>query len=84
MNKGVLSGVAAYLIWGFFPIYLKALQAVPDLQIMLHRVVWAFVFVTLLVLVRRRWPGIKDSLRNPRVILTYTLTAFLLAVNWFI
>ena len=84
MNKGVLSGVAAYLIWGFFPIYLKALQVVPALQIMLHRVVWAFVFVLLLILIRRRWAGIKESLRNPRVILTYTLTAVLLAFNWLV
>lgn len=84
MNKGVLSGVAAYLIWGFLPIYLKSLQAVPTLQIMLHRVMWAFVFVMLLVLLRRRWAGIRNSLRNPRVILTYTITAILLAVNWLV
>jgi chloramphenicol-sensitive protein RarD len=84
MNKGVLSGIAAYLIWGFFPIYLKALLVVPALQIMLHRVVWAFVFVTLVVILRKRWPGIRKSLRNPRVILTYTMTAILLSANWLI
>ena len=84
MNKGVMSGVAAYLIWGFLPIYLKALQGVPDLQIMLHRVVWAFVFVLLLVLFRKRLAVIIGSLRNPRVILTYTMTAILLAVNWMV
>jgi chloramphenicol-sensitive protein RarD len=84
MNKGVLSGIAAYLIWGFFPIYLKALLVVPAIQIMLHRVVWAFVFVTLVVILRKRWPGIRNSLRSPRVILTYTMTAILLSVNWLI
>jgi chloramphenicol-sensitive protein RarD len=84
MNKGVLSGVAAYLIWGFFPIYLKSLQVVPALQIMLHRVVWAFIFVTILVLLRRRWPGIRRSLRDRRVILAYSATAVLLAINWMV
>jgi len=84
MNKGVLSGVAAYLIWGFFPIYLKSLQVVPALQIMLHRVVWAFIFVLLLTLLRGKWSQIKDSLRKPRVILTYTLTAVLLSFNWLV
>lgn len=84
MNKGVLSGVAAYLIWGFFPIYLKSLQVVPALQIMLHRVVWAFIFVLLLILMRGKWSQIKDSLRKPRVILTYTLTAVLLSFNWLV
>ncbi len=84
MNKGVLSGISAYLIWGFFPIYLKALQSVPALQIMLHRVVWAFVFVLLLILFRSRWNGISASLRKPRVILIYSFTALLLAANWLI
>lgn len=84
MNKGILAGVGAYLIWGFFPIYLKALQAVPALQIMLHRVVWAFVFVMLIVLLRRSWPRISEALRKPRVILVYTLTAILLATNWLV
>jgi len=84
MNKGVLYGVAAYLMWGFFPIYIKALQVVSSLQIMLHRVVWSFLFVMLLILLRREWPRFKDSLRKPRVLLTYTLTAVLLAVNWLI
>ena len=84
MNKGVLAGVGAYLIWGFFPIYLKALQTVPALQIMLHRVVWAFVFVMLIVFLRRSWSGISEALHKPRVILIYTLTALLLATNWLV
>jgi len=84
MNKGVLYGVAAYLMWGFFPIYFKALQSVPSIQIVLHRVVWSFLFVILLIFLRREWPRFKDSLRNQRVLLTYTLTAVLLAVNWLI
>ena len=84
MNKGVLAGIAAYLFWGFFPIYLKALQVVPSLQIMLHRLVWSFLFVMLLILLRRDWPRFKSSISSPRVLLTYTLTAVLLASNWLI
>ena len=84
MNRGVLYGVAAFLMWGFFPIYFKALQVVPSLQIMPHRVVWTFLFVMLLILLRREWPRFRDSLRKPRVLLTYTLAAGLLAVNWLI
>ena len=84
MNRGILSGVTAYLIWGLLPIYLKALQVVPALQIMLHRVVWAFIFVLLLILLRKEWSQVKISLRKPRVLITYTLAAILLAINWLI
>jgi len=84
MNRGVIAGVAAYLFWGFFPIYLKALQVVPSLQIMLHRLVWSFLFVMLLILLRREWPRFKSSISSPKVLLIYTLTAVLLATNWLI
>jgi len=84
MNRGVLAGVAAYLFWGFFPIYLKALQVVPSLQIMLHRLVWSFLLVILIILVRKEWPRFKSSISSPKVLLPYTLTAVLLASNWLI
>ncbi len=84
MNKGIWYGIGAYLMWGFFPIYFKALQVVPSLQIMLHRVIWSFLFVALLVLLRRDWVRLKPSLHKPRILLVYTLTAGLLAINWLI
>jgi chloramphenicol-sensitive protein RarD len=84
MNKGVLSGICAYLIWGFLPIYLKALQVVPSLQIMLHRIVWSFIFVMLVIVIRREWQRFKSSIFKLRVFLVYTLTAVLLALNWLI
>jgi chloramphenicol-sensitive protein RarD len=84
MNRGVFYGAAAYLMWGFFPIYFKALQMVPSLQIMMHRVLWSFLFVMLLILLRKEWPRFKESLSKSRILLTYTLTAVLLAANWLI
>ena len=84
MNRGIWYGICAYLIWGFFPIYLKALQGVPSLQIMFHRVFWAFLFVALLVILRQDWPRLKESIQKPRILLTYTLTASLLAINWLV
>ncbi len=84
MNRGIWYGIGAYLMWGFFPIYLKALQGVPSLQIMFHRVFWAFLFVALLVILRQDWPSLKESIQKPRILLTYTMTASLLAINWLV
>jgi chloramphenicol-sensitive protein RarD len=71
-------------MWGFFPIYFKALQVVPSLEIMLHRVVWSFIFVASLIILRREWPKLRESLRNPRLLLVYILSALLLATNWLV
>lgn len=84
MNRGVLYGISAYLMWGFFPIYFKALQVVPSLEIMLHRVVWSFIFVASLIILRQEWPKLRESLRKPRLLLVYILSALLLATNWLV
>jgi chloramphenicol-sensitive protein RarD len=84
LNKGILAGIGAYIIWGFFPIYFKALQSVSALEIMFHRVVWSFLFLILVVLIRREWPRLKGELSSPKIFLVYTLAACLLAANWLV
>ena len=40
---GVLFTLAAYLLWGLFPLYFHALQDVSALEILAHRIVWSLV-----------------------------------------
>ena len=82
MKKGVLSAVIAYALWGIFPVYFKALNAVPALQILAHRVVWSFVLLAAVLLVRREVKGFRKAALHPRMIAQYALAAVLLAVNW--
>jgi chloramphenicol-sensitive protein RarD len=71
-------------MWGFFPIYFKAIHMVPALQIMFHRVVWSFFFLAVLIFLKKDWPRLKDEVFQPRVVPVYTLAAVLLALNWLI
>lgn len=82
MKKGVLNAIGAYGLWGFLPIYWKALQAVPAIQILSHRFVWSFVFLITLILLRSEWRSFKTAVTNQRTVLIYSLSACLLAVNW--
>lgn len=83
-NKGLMYGIGAYLMWGFFPLYFKALQAVPSLQIVFHRVVWSFLFLILVVLVKKEWSSFKNQAARPKTVLIYALAATLLAINWLV
>lgn len=83
MNKGVLYAIAAYGMWGFFPLYFKAVSQVPALQILSHRVIWSFVFLAILISIKRDWQKLRAA-SNKKVLLTYLIAALLLAVNWFI
>lgn len=83
INRGILYGIGAYSIWGFLPIYWKALQQVPALEILANRMVWSLVFVLVLLAVGHNWSWLRPALGNRRILLTYLATATLLAINWF-
>ncbi|MDK2775593.1 MAG: EamA family transporter RarD, partial [Tabrizicola sp.] len=79
---GFLFALTAYLLWGFLPLYMKALAHVPPPEVIAHRVVWS-VPVALAVLA---WLGrtgdLRAALRSPRMLGMGALTAALISVNW--
>jgi chloramphenicol-sensitive protein RarD len=79
---GVLYAGSAFLIWGLSPVYWKAMQSVPALEIVTHRVVWSFLFLVVLTLVQRRWGEFKDVLKTSRTLLILALTTLLVSCNW--
>ena len=79
---GVLYAGGAFLIWGLSPLYWKAMQRVPALEIVTHRVVWSFVFLMGLILIQHRWAEFKEILKTPRTLLILALTTLLVSCNW--
>ncbi len=64
--------------------YWKALNAVPPLEMICHRIVWCMVLLGIAMTLQRRWGRFGNLLRSRRCVLYLMLTAVLLAVNWFI
>ena len=83
MNKGIVTGIITYILWGLFPIYWRAIESVPAIQILGHRMVWSLVFVAIVLALRKDWRWLGPALRDRRTLATYTLAAVLLSVNWF-
>jgi len=82
MNKGLIYGLGAYLLWGFMPIYWKLLHHVPALETLAHRTVWSLVFVAAILTLRRQWQWLRHTLRDYRTLGLFLLIAVLLAFNW--
>lgn len=80
--SGFFYGLAAYLLWGFLPLYMKALAHIPPVEVIAHRVIWS-VPVALIVLV---WLGrtadLRAALVTPRMLGMAALTATIISVNW--
>src|SRR5215216_5703736 len=84
MNKGILNGLAAYALWGFFPIYWKFLHQVPALQVIGHRISWSFVLLILMIFATQQWKDFRSVALSPKVIDTYSIAAVLLTINWLV
>lgn len=82
MNAGVLYAALAYVAWGLLPVFFKQLSNVNAFEVVAHRMVWSLVFLlcVLAVLKRRAW--LRDIIRQPRVLLTFGVSALLLSANW--
>jgi chloramphenicol-sensitive protein RarD len=82
VNRGLTYGVLAYLLWGAFPLYFKALQSIPALEILGHRIVWSLVFVLVLLAARHRWAWLRQVADQPRMLTTFALSALMVSINW--
>lgn len=81
MNKGILYGIGAYMLWGFFPIYWKLLHHVPALELLGHRIVWSFLFLIGIIFVTRQGADLRNRL-NARTVGIYLIAALLIGGNW--
>lgn len=81
-RAGIGLAIGAYLFWGAFPLYFKAVAHVPALQVLAHRVVWALLFAAVAVVVLRRGGAIATVFADRRRLGWLFLSGTVLAVNW--
>jgi chloramphenicol-sensitive protein RarD len=81
-GNGYTAAIGAFVIWGFFPIYLAGLKAVSATQITAHRIAWSLMFVVVWFAATREFPKLRAALANSAVRLRLAASAFLICINW--
>jgi len=81
-RRGLLFGVAAYVMWGAFPLYWPLLEPAGALEILAHRVLWSCLTMGIVILALRRTSQLRNIVRTPRVRLLLTVAAAVISVNW--
>lgn len=81
-RRGLIYGIAAYGLWGLFPLYWPLLKPAGALEILASRMIWSLVAVVILLAVRRHWSWIAELRRSPRKIALLGAAAALVTVNW--
>ncbi len=80
--KGLALAVTAYVLWGFLPLYMKAMAHVGPVEIVAHRIIWSVPVAGALLVVLGRTQDLKAALGNPKMLGMACLTAALISVNW--
>ncbi|MFC7496616.1 MULTISPECIES: EamA family transporter RarD [unclassified Nocardioides] len=81
-RRGFLLGVAAYVMWGLFPLYWPLLEPAGAGEILAHRVLWSSITMVVLVFLLRRTRQLKAIWRDRRVRLLLTIAGAVISVNW--
>ena len=81
---GAAYALGAFGIWGFIPVYFKAVAEVTLIELLAHRTLWSMMFVAATIIIADRHNAVRALLWNPRLLVKMFGTAVILAVNWLI
>ena len=80
--SGLPLAITAYTIWGFLPLYIALLRAVPPVELVSWRVVFTLPFCLTIALFRGQLGEIAKALATLRVLRLLFASALLIGCNW--
>ena len=81
-RAGLVSGMAAYFMWGLFPIYFVVTKAIPAPEILAHRILWSIPFGLLILVFRKQIGETVRAIKSRRTLGLLALASISLAANW--
>ncbi len=80
--RGFGFALTAYLLWGFLPIFMKAVAHISPAEVIAHRVIWSIPIAGAVLWATGRTADLMLAMRNPKMLLMAMATAALISVNW--
>ncbi|WDF73726.1 EamA family transporter RarD [Novosphingobium sp. KACC 22771] len=81
-NDGMPYAIAAYLIWGLLPLYLRQVHDVPPFEFVGWRTLFTLPACALAIIVLRQGAALRAALSEPRKVLALAASALLIGGNW--
>ena len=81
-RTGLTATIAAFVLWGLFPLYLRPLHAVGTVEVIAHRILWSCVLILVWMSVSGELGKLRAALTNPSLLWRLAISAMLITVNW--
>lgn len=80
--RGFGFAISAYFLWGFLPIYMKAMSHIAPAEVLAHRILWSIPIAATILVLLGRTDDLKTALRSPKILGMALVTAMLISLNW--
>ena len=81
-RKGLAAIFASFVFWGLVPLYWHALNALPSLLIIGHRIVWSTLLVVGWLWVREGLGWLRQIRARPNALRNLAISGLLIGLNW--
>lgn len=83
-NAGTLCAIAAYVIWGLYPLYFCFLKEMPLWMVIFGRMSFSSILLIPIAFGRNCGHSTTEALRSPRAVVLAFLAGAFIAGNWFL
>ncbi|HHA19118.1 MAG TPA: EamA family transporter RarD [Methylophaga sp.] len=83
-SKGLILAIAAYSIWGFFPLYFSYLNTVSPVEVLAQRIIWSLVATLGIGLLLGYGNKLRNALKDRKLMGWLGLSALLISINWLV
>ena len=83
-KTGIIYAILSYALWGILPLFWKALKQINAGEILASRILWSFVFLSLILLIVGGLRDLKNAFYNTKTLLGVFLGSLLITINWFV
>lgn len=81
-TQGIITALVAFLLWGNFPLYFKELSHYDAIEVIVHRVVWTFVLLLIVLMLSHRTAWLSVIRHQPKWLGITFIAALLIGTNW--
>jgi chloramphenicol-sensitive protein RarD len=81
-QRGIVAGVAAYLVWGALTLYWRHLEEFDAVELIGWRVICSAAIMAIVLTVSHRWQHLRPILTDRHLLRVVVLSAIFLAINW--